>query len=324
MNLVEQLRQQAKEKPKRLVLPEGTDHRILQAATRLAEEKIAQPVVLGRLGEIEAAARSIGISLKKIEVIDPAAAPDLGELVAAYRQKRQNVKDSVAERLVKKEMIYGGMMVATGKAAAMVAGAASTTASVIQAASLTIGYQEGLSTPSSYFIMVLPDSRILFYADCAVNIDPDSRALAEIGLATARSYQKLMGKKPLTAFLSFSTRGSASHPLVDKVVQAVSLAKEMAPELAFDGEFQADTALSAKVAAKKLKEPSLVAGQANVLIFPDLNAGNIAYKLTQYLAKAEALGPILQGFARPVSDLSRGASVDDIITVAAVTCLQTD
>ncbi|HOL67156.1 MAG TPA: phosphate acetyltransferase [bacterium] len=322
MDLIQNLLQQAREKPKRLVLPEGTDERILQAAALLTREKIARPVLLGRRDEVGQTARNCGANLAGIEIIEPAAAADLAELAAAYASRRQNVRLSVAERLVRKELIYGGMMVATGKASAMVAGAASTTAAVIQAAALTIGYQPGLATASSYFIMVLPDNRILFYADCAVNIEPDSRQLAEIGVATARSYQKLMGQPPRTAFLSFSTRGSASHPSVDKVARAVALAREKEPALDFDGEFQADTALSEKVAVKKLKEPSPVAGKATVLIFPDLNAGNIAYKLTQYLAGAKALGPILQGFACPVSDLSRGASVSDIVTVAAITCLQ--
>jgi len=170
--------------------------------------------------------------------------------------------------------------------------------------------------------MVLPDGRILFYADCAVNIAPDASQLADIATATAASYRKLMRREPNVAFLSFSTKGSASHPAVDKVVEAVRLAKERNPGLAVDGEFQADTALVPAVAAKKLKEKSAVAGNADVLIFPDLGAGNIAYKLTQYLARADAYGPILQGFAKPVSDLSRGASVKDIVGVTVITCAQ--
>lgn len=323
MNLLEQFRQKAREKSARLVLPEGTDQRILQAAEILAKEGIARPVLLGRREDIRKSATSCGVDIQNLEIVEPEKAADLPELVAAYMARRKNVKTSVAERLLRKELIYGGMLVATGKAQAMVAGAASTTASVIQAASLTIGYQPGLSTASSYFIMVLPDERIIFYADCAVNIEPDSQQLAEIGIATARSYEKIMHQQPLTAFLSFSTCGSASHPSVDKVRQAVKLAAEKEPRLTFDGEFQADTALSEKVAEKKLKAPSPVAGKANVLIFPDLNSGNIAYKLTQYLAKAAAIGPILQGFARPVSDLSRGATVSDVVNVAAITCLQT-
>jgi phosphate acetyltransferase len=206
----------------------------------------------------------------------------------------------------------------------MIAGAASTTASVIQSAALTAGYAPGISTPSSFFIMVMPDGKILFYADCAVNIDPDDRQLAEIGVTAAGSYAKIMGQEPRVAFLSFSSKGSASHPLVDKVQKAVAAAKEMAGQSAagIDGEFQADTALVEAVAKKKIKEPSSVAGQANVLIFPDLNSGNIAYKLTQYLAGASAFGPVLQGFAKPVSDLSRGAKVEDIVGITAVTsCL---
>ncbi|MDD3725888.1 MAG: phosphate acyltransferase, partial [Candidatus Ratteibacteria bacterium] len=212
-------------------------------------------------------------------------------------------------------------LLASGNVDAMVAGAATTTASVIQAAALTVGYATGISTPSSFFIMELPDGRVLFYADCAVNIDPDARQLAEISVSTSQSFKKILGQQAKTALLSFSTKGSASHPFVEKVQQATILAREMAGEdMYIDGEFQGDTALVEAVAKKKLKEPSPVAGQANVLIFPDLDAGNIAYKLTQYLAGASAFGPILQGFARPVSDLSRGAKAEDIVVITAIVC----
>jgi phosphate acetyltransferase len=169
--------------------------------------------------------------------------------------------------------------------------------------------------------MEMPDSRIFFYADCAVNISPDSNTLADIAVSTARSYRKMMDSEPLVAFLSFSSKGSASHPDVDKVIKAVEIARSKDPDTAYDGEFQLDTAISESVAQKKLKEPSRVAGRANVLIFPDLDAGNIAYKITQYLAGAKAYGPILQGFAKPVSDLSRGAKPSDIVGVATITCL---
>jgi phosphate acetyltransferase len=211
--------------------------------------------------------------------------------------------------------------VASQKADALVAGATNTTASVIQAAALTIGYDEGISIASSFFIMVLSEGKTFFYSDCAVNINPTAEQLAEIGLATARSFRKLMNEEPRAAFLSFSTKGSAVHELTEKVIKAVQLARQKSPGTAFDGEFQADTALSEQVAGKKLKEPSPVAGRANVLIFPDLNAGNISYKLTQYLAQARAYGPVLQGFARPVSDLSRGARVEDIVGVTAIVSL---
>jgi phosphate acetyltransferase len=321
MGILDQLIQRAGNLGKSVILPESTDSRVLQAAALLKEKKVAQPVLCGFPEEIEKSLANLGINDAGISIVDINDVSVLNEFASLYCKQRPNVSEKVALRLVKKPLIFGGMMVSSGKVDAMVAGAASTTAEVIQAAALTVGYQKNISSPSSFFIMEMPDGKIFFYADCAVNISPDSNVLADTAIATATNFRKLMGIEPLVAFLSFSSKGSASHPDVDKVVRAVEIAREKDPSTAYDGEFQADTALSEEVAKKKLKQESPVAGKANVLIFPDLDAGNIAYKITQYLAGAKAYGPVLQGFAKPVSDLSRGAKPSDIVGVAAITCL---
>jgi len=321
MGLIENFIDKAKRNKKRVVFPEGEEERLIESAIKLEEDGIARPILVGRRNIIKEKFEEMKIPSDKIEIVDIENNPYIDEFANVYSEKRK-IKLSIAQRLVKRELIFGGMMLLTDKVDLMVAGAANTTASVIQASSLTVGYKQGTSTPSSFFIMVLPDNKIYFYADCAVNIDPTSEQLADIGISTGENFECLIGEKAKVAFLSFSTKGSASHPLVEKVQKAVEIAKSKNRNFPIDGEFQADTAIVSVVAEKKLKEPSEVAGKANVLIFPDLNSGNISYKLTQYLAKAQALGPILQGFAKPVSDLSRGAKVEDIIkTTAILSCM---
>jgi len=319
VELVEKLIERARSSGRSVVFPEGTNPEVLKAASRLAEEKVVRPVLLGAPERVEEVADRAGISVDGCKVVDHTESPLLDKFAKQYAQMR-DTRETLARRLLKRPLFFGAMMVGEGEADAMVGGIDSPTALVIQAASLCVGMEEGISAPSSFFLMAWPDGRVLVYADCAVNVDPTEEQLAEIGIVTARNAKKLLGITPRVAFLSFSTKGSASHPKVEKVQRATAIAKERAPEFLFDGELQADSALVPRVAAKKVGD-SPVAGKANVLIFPDLDSGNISYKLTQYLAGAQAIGPILQGFRRPIEDLSRGAVADDIVAVAAIAAL---
>ena len=325
IDVMEQIKTRAKENPQRIVFPE-CDERALRAAEQVLGEGIGFPVLLGKSEDLHAEAARIGVDLSGIEVMDPDTSDRLDAYVGMYCETR-GTREKLALRLLKKPLFFGGMMAAAGDVQGVVAGAVSLTATVVKAAQLTVGLEEGVSAPSSFFIMVVPGSSlgedgVFLYADGGVNPNPTVEELADIAIASARNAKQLLGWSPRVAMLSFSTKGSANHPDTRKVAEAVQVAQSKAPELAIDGEFQADSAIVPEVAAKKVKEPSEVAGRANVLIFPDLDAANIAYKLTQYLAGAEAYGPLLQGFAKPVNDLSRGASVKDIVGVAAISVVQ--
>lgn len=328
MELIKGILEKAKKDVKTIVLPEGDEDRTLKAASEITKQKIANLILIGNEDVIRSKAKNFNLSLDGILIIDPLKSDKYETYKNAFYELRKSKGMTIekAAEIVKDPVYFGTMMVKSDDADGMVSGAVHSTGDLLRPGLQVIKTAKGVNCVSSFFLMQVPDKSygrdgLFLFADCAVNPNPNAEQLASIAIATAENAKFLCNMEPKVAMLSFSTKGSAKHEFVDKVTEAVRIAKELRPDLDIDGELQLDAAIVEKVA--NLKAPgSSVAGRANVLIFPDLQSGNIGYKLVQRLAGADAIGPICQGFAKPINDLSRGCNVEDIINVVAVTCVQ--
>ena len=328
MNILNAVYKKAASNLKKIILPEALDKRVIEAAIKISQEKLAIPVLIGQKDEILIASKECSVDVDKIEIINNKKAANFNEFAAFYYENRKHrgVTIEAAKEVMKDPVFYGAMLVAQGEAHGFVAGAVTTSGKVAQSALHCVGVDEEIKTLSSSFVMVVPDcvlgeNGVFVFADCGIVPNPTSEQLASIAVSSAKLLENVFGIEPRVALLSYSTKGSAKGPAVDKVSLAVDIAKKMRPNLIIDGEMQADAAIVPEIAEFKSPD-SCLKGKANVLVFPGLESGNISYKLVQRLSKARAVGPLLQGLKKPCSDLSRGCSVQAIIDAVAVTAVR--
>lgn len=323
MEIINSIISKAKEKKKTLVMPESFDDRVIYAAEKITKLGIASVITIGNEETIRKKATELEVSLSGVRIIDPSKSSNLSDFANIFYNKRKHkgVTIEQAREMMLNNLFFAAMMVDASQADAFIAGSTASTSDVLRVSLQCVGVKEGVTTLSSFFLMIFPE-RVFSFADCAVVPNPDAEQLADIAISTAENHKKLTGEEANVAMLSFSTKGSGKHELVDKVIEATLIAKQKRPDLNIDGELQFDAAIIDSIAQQKAPG-SNVAGRANVLVFPDLQSGNIGYKIAQRLGGAEAIGPVSQGLKKPIFDLSRGCSVDDIVNTSAIAVLMT-